>query len=159
MSRFQDRPSPAYLAAVAALRALSEDEAMRAAAEVVAPGRRQLFLAQTGWREKTLNLCVRQLLGKRCTHGGAHRRIDDDDDDCLPPGSDHVSMFTGDGRTHLFLSQPYDLSWEALKGLVAYCERVGLEADLDGASWHFPGRTFSVMIRPATSRQLHPNDG
>ena len=42
MSRFQDRPSPAYLAAVAALRALSEDEAMRAAAEVVAPGRREL---------------------------------------------------------------------------------------------------------------------
>ena len=54
------------------------------------------------------------------------------------------------GKPDTYLMQPYQLTWEDMKNLVALCEKNGLRADVTPwPSFHFPGGVISVHIRRA----------
>lgn len=62
-----------------------------------------------------------------------------------PPATDHPEIFNGvDGRPKIFTSQPYNLSYECMKGIVDFCEANGLRADVLATSWHYYGRTLLI---------------
>jgi hypothetical protein len=62
------------------------------------------------------------------------------------PGKDHLSEWVQNDKTTKIVMQPYNLSYEAMKEMVEYCEKRGLRADISADSWHFPGRTIRVDI-------------
>lgn len=67
--------------------------------------------------------------------------------DAYPPGADHLRFVIRKDGTRELLSQPYGLSWDALRDLVAWCEGHELVAEVDAYSGHFPGQTLAVRIR------------
>ena len=153
MSRFQDRESPAYFQAVAALEHLREKEGVgavrRAYADAIHEQEKARYAESRGVKEATRYPCVHTLIGKRCP---ARR---DPYEDCPQfPGQDHLSGWNKHGKLHIAVSQPYGMSYDRLTELVAYCEEWGLEAHIDAHhSWHFPGETVLVEFhRKGTKR-------
>ncbi len=58
---------------------------------------------------------------------------------------DHPSLWIKAGKPFSFVSQPYGLSLQDLREIVAYCEEHDLDVSVDaGASWHYPGATVAV---------------
>jgi len=45
-----------------------------------------------------------------------------------------------------YINEPYEMSMEGLKRLLAFCEKHGLYCYIRGESKHFPGRTFRIVI-------------
>lgn len=148
----------AYTQALGAMRALMEvqgaDAVSRAYAEVVADKHREIFATSRGLKESDGRLCVQRLVGKQCNL-----------QDCMPPGGDHDTLWLRDGKPALYHMQPYGLSWDDMKKIVAFCERRGLQASV--AAWpafYSPGTVLSISIEkvkedaPMTSQNNHcPN--
>ena len=150
MGRFMaaDERSEAFERTVEVLKQLLEsegrDSVSRAYAEVVEPVarwdfRRDRKVASSSWPDG----CVAPLFGEP--------HVDPEDVDgpwcrhCGAPG-DHTEVLLTDNGA-VFVSQPYELRWEALQQLVEWCKERGLRADLSAwESWHFPGRTAAVLI-------------
>jgi hypothetical protein len=134
MSRFEAKPSPAYLAALKALRALPSGDRgsvyADAAHEELKEALLRGFTPSSGLVPHPLRLVGKRpmLLEQR-------------------PWLDHVAIWNQDGRPALFTSQPYGLSWEALCDLVDYCRQHGLRANVDASSWHFPGSTLLITVK------------
>lgn len=61
------------------------------------------------------------------------------------PGDDHAEHRELDGK-RFHISQPYELRWQELRDLVHHCEQHGLQANIYGDSWHYPGKTFTVIV-------------
>lgn len=145
--------TPTYRAAIKAIRDLMEtegaDKADRAFAEVMTEKKKEDFAKRHGVTRATGGICVRRLFGKRCTigypsdpFGTGHA--------CLPPGSDHISLWNKDGKASLLVSQPYGLAYRTLKEIMAYCEKYGLEVRIDAnPCWHFPGQVIGVIFQKA----------
>ncbi|MBI4377240.1 MAG: hypothetical protein HY549_12420 [Elusimicrobia bacterium] len=128
-----------YAQALRALRELleaqGEDVVGCAYAEAVAQSRYDRF-AVKGLKQSDGRLCVQRLWGKQC-----------DLKDCVPPSGDHDSLWLRDGKPAVYLTQPYGLTWETMRRLMAFCERHGLKADIDTwPSFHFPGQVLSVQL-------------
>lgn len=128
-----------YLRALGALRELleaqGEDAVNRAYAEAVAETCYQLF-AGKGFKRSDGRLCVHRLLGKQCNLK-----------DCLPPSADHDTLWLQNGKPARYIMQPYGLTWDDMKKLVAFCESHKLKADVDTwPSFHFPGRVLSIHL-------------
>lgn len=140
----------AYLAAIKALQALIEaeglDKANRAFAEASDEAIRESFSKREGVTPAGGHICVRRLLGKKCTLGYPSEVRDGSSHLCLPPGSDHWSLWNKEGKASLLVSQPYDLSYNTLKEMINFCEVNGLEVNINAdATWHFPGRVVGVV--------------
>lgn len=134
--------SKEYDRAVRALRELAEwegaEQAGRAFSEAVSD-MRQEGLREKGYRKSPASPCIRKLLGYRC-----------DMTQCHPPGSDHSSLWYKKGKPALFLSQPYQLGWEEMRKLVAFCLQHKLRADV--SSWpshYFPSQVISLHLTKA----------
>lgn len=130
-----------YLKAVGALRALmaaqDADAASRAYAEVVTKSYEASFAQSRGLKRSQEHACIDRLAGRRCK--GAHLG---------PPGGDHDSLWLKNGRPELYLMQPYGLSWDKMRELIAFCLRHGLRADVDvWPSFHFPGHVLSICLQ------------
>lgn len=146
VSRFMDNPSAAYRDAVRALRVLADAEgeemATRAFGEAVAELRRADWAAENGFEESQAHQSIHGLLGRQALKDGV----------LYLPGGDHTSVWNKEGKPHTLVSQPYDLRWEDLTELVAFCKQWGLMADVAAwPSWHFPGSALSVMVRRQTN--------
>lgn len=144
------KPSEKYLALLKAARELAEaegeDEMSRACAEAVMAYEEASFIERNKVKPSSgSHVCVKRLQGsRRCNGHSLH-----DDDEQLP-GADHISEWIKDGKTEIIVSQPYGLSWRALKEIVSFCEAKGLEAEIDAGSWWFPGRTLVLEYRKAS---------
>jgi hypothetical protein len=123
MFNLKDR-SPAYEAAVEALKRLSPDDAQRACAEAVAPALQKHANAEFGARA-TGQKSWQRLLGKR---GKATDSL---------PGDDHAELFLGDPLT--YVSHPYSLSLETIREIVAAYDEHGLDVTMSGYSSYFRG--------------------
>lgn len=64
------------------------------------------------------------------------------------PGSDHTSMWMKDGKPHVYVTQPYDLTLEALDDMFRVCRRLGLTLRVDSAiAWHNPAAVLIEVRR------------
>lgn len=79
--------------------------------------------------------CIHKVKGTKCDHLTCH-----------PPATDHPSLWKKKDGTLVFVSQPYGLGLRDVQELVVYCAKEGLTFSISGDSFHFPGRTFMVMI-------------
>lgn len=114
------------------------DTCFRAFGEAIASPLKKQWEEVAGLRESSGVPCPERLTKHRCSCGWSHE---------LAPGSDHTSLWLENGKPKLYITQPYDLSYEKMKELVAFCEEKGLRVDVHGrGSWHFPGYTLKIVI-------------
>lgn len=62
------------------------------------------------------------------------------------PGQDHLRFIVRADGTREVLSQPYELTFETMVELVAWCQARGIRADVDTHAGHFPGRTLAIHL-------------
>ena len=134
-TRFNANPSPAYIAAVKALKALPLNERGAAFADAEADDLKAAMSQRLG-KESTGRKSWRRLVGKQGEPG-----------DQLP-GDDHVGLWVNDGEL-TYISQPYGLTLDKLKEIVAVCEESGLKVTIGGGSWYYPGSTIVVEYTKA----------
>lgn len=136
---FISHPSEQWINAVELLRTLEADYLEEACAEVLAPFWRKAYVERWQVTPAGGRRCVQRLLGKRC--------IRHDPEECRPPGDDHATLWTRNGRPFSYTFEPYGLSFADLAALVRFCDTYGLQARIDTESWYYPGTTLLVEIR------------
>lgn len=147
MRKFINKPSALYSQAVGALSTLIEaegvDAALRAYAQATWEEHQEQYAKNHGLRPSKGRICLARLLGKRCDFHSDHSGVP-----CRPPGADHDSLWLKDGKPYTYTSQPYSLTLEEMRALVALCDRHGLEVSVTTwPSWHFPGGVLTMEIR------------
>jgi hypothetical protein len=91
------------------------------------------------FRRPGTHVCLYRLLGKRCPRYSCPSPS-------MIPGADHMSEWLQGGKTVCLISQPYGLSYDAMRDTVTFCERYGLEADIHTwPSWHCPGAVLTLF--------------
>lgn len=152
MTNFMKNPSIQYHKAVEALRALvaadpDATSAARAFAEAVRDRWQAAYARTESLKPISAHVCVSRLLGKRCPEE-RDRSGDALCESYMIPGQDHLSEWRAPDGSRRIVSQPYGMEYETLKELVAFCERLGIEARINASSsWHFPGSTLFVELR------------
>ncbi len=64
------------------------------------------------------------------------------------PGADHSSMWLKEGKAHIYVTQPYDLTQERLDEMFRVCRRLGLRLRVDSAvAWHNPMAVLIEVLR------------
>lgn len=147
MSRFNKKPSPLYREAVLALSRLIEaegiDQTERASAEALSEPLLEQWKKTIGATRSQGQPCLNRLLG------GRHQEHWNSDRVCHPcriPISDHTTSWIKNGKPVCILSQPYSLSTENMREIVATCEEWDLSVTVrTGPGFHFPGRILSVL--------------
>ncbi len=129
--------TPLWNEVVDALRQLMKDEgegsADRAFAEAVSDGM-YAWMENRGLRESDDM--------RRCRE--FHKDINCEDGWGFP-GDDHASLWCRDGEPVVYISQPYDLTSDTLREMIAWADRYDLSfAITPRGSWHFPGYTMLV---------------
>ena len=138
-ARGNDR-TPAYLSAVAALKALPADLRERAVAEASADDLRDAWIKSRRVRKAPpgTNYWGR-LVGKTQSEQGRIGRNE------RLPGDDHTSLWLEGDEPVIYVSQPYQLSFEELRNIVQACSDNALSVQVSSRpSWHFPGRVLML---------------
>ena len=90
--------------------------------------------------------CFLELLGKHCSPGATEGNKIHGVNGCLPPGSDHVSLWNKDGNPRALISQPYSLESCVLNEMVSFAKQHELEFTVSPyPSWHNPGEVLTVI--------------
>ena len=63
------------------------------------------------------------------------------------PWQDHMSLWNKDGKPHVFVSEPYHLSMEQIKALIADCEAEELTFYINTNSKWNPGSSLAVFVK------------
>lgn len=101
------------------------------------------FAARHGYKASTSHICLRRIAGGRHLGG-----IDGCDGCVYRRYLDHARSWTKDGRIACITSEPYQVSDEDIAELRADAARFGFEFWISGSSWHYPGATVLIEIRP-----------
>ena len=112
--------------------------------EAFRESRRREYAQSRNLREAHGRVCALRLTGNHCGYASERGCPD-----CWPPGCDHPRLWIKDGKPYVFTFEPYRLSLRDLRELVAYCDRLGLAAEISGQSWHNAGDTFLIELRRA----------
>lgn len=114
-----------------------EDVATRAFSAAVAEDRRQTFCRHHGVKQINIPTYIDKTPRKQRPAVSQ-----------IPPATDHPSLWGKNGKSSLFVSQPYKLSLDDLRRIVKHCEDLNLDVEIGaGLSWHFPGRTILVVFK------------
>lgn len=135
-------PSAEFREAVAALAKLPEVDRERACAEALFREREARVLDRYGrsaggswtWRQLVRGKQVGSFRGDPCY--------------ITMPGQDHSRLHTHRERGPTYITQPYQLSLDTLREVVAECDRRNLDCTIDGNSSWFPGRTIRMVYTP-----------
>lgn len=86
------------------------------------------------------HFCLTRLTAEGCRRAG---------DTCHHlRGADHTSLWMKDGKPHIYVTQPYDLSLKRLDEMFRVCRRLGLTLRVDSAiAWHAPGAVLVEVLR------------
>lgn len=96
-------------------------------------------------KRSTGKICVQRLLGKRCMEYYPHG-----DCRCHIPRADHMSLWMRDGVPIAYVSQPYGLTTRSLTETLTFCEKYGLDVQIDASpAWHYPHVVLMVVITKA----------
>lgn len=135
--------TPAYDAAVKALKKVPPDLRDRAFAEAASEEARKIWAES---RQVTPAKYGQQFWGRLV---GKRRPTVTTRNDLLP-ADDHFTLWLKDGRPEVYVSQPYDLSLDDLRQIVAACDQHGLTVSITTwPAWHFPSRVMQVEYRRA----------
>ena len=135
----EDWKDPKTLAAIQALTEANPSIRDRIFAEVTADEDLSDFVKSRNLKVSKSH-CIMRLLGKQC--GAVYYKPCK----CRPPGDDHGMMFNLDGKAFCYVSQPYQVSQETAKEMVAFAERYNLQFHIaTWPAWHFPSGTVSVV--------------
>jgi len=143
----KEKRTPAYEKAVEALEALREEDPdlmTRAYAEVSCGYIKGLYTSRTSRRGLNLKKSPSRntfdrLIGRRTNYGY---------DPLWSRWMDHPSLWLKDGRPYSFVGQPYGISEEDMREIIAYCDEYNLQSWVDtGWSWWFPGETLLIELR------------
>lgn len=95
-----------------------------------------------GLRQSPGQVCIRRLLGKSCGF---------EIHSCVPPRTDHASLWLKDGKPYCIVSQPYGpLSMSELEEIGKFCHRHGLEFTVDTwPAWYFPHAVLFINFKKA----------
>lgn len=149
VKKLTQHPSDQYRAVLGAVTALATAEgidiAERACAEAVIPFKYKAFVERCQVEEhKGSHVCEERLKGhSRCPE--TPQNLIHLHNESLP-AADHLAEWEKDGKTTAITSQPYGISFSALKAIVRYCEQNNFEAEIDAGSWWFPGRTVLIVF-------------
>ncbi len=133
VSQFNTRPTPEYRSLVSHLQRFPLTEQNQAFAEAHSSGLRE---AVSSWLGKK----VRGIKSWQRLFGHSPQA-----DDGIP-GDDHVELWSGDDGLS-YVSHPYNLSYETVCEMVRFANQNGLEFNLSGTSWYYPGKTLRVVWR------------
>ena len=144
MTQFKQKPSASYLRALRALEELAEEEGSdavrRACADATWEDNKKSFVKSKGLREAK-SQSIERLIGKHS------KSLLESPSPAVLPGDDHPSLWLKNGKPHVYISQPYELSIEDLKELVEFCERHSLNLHVSTwPAWHFPGSVLNVKV-------------
>ena len=142
-----------WRAAVRLLKLLGFDLASRAYAEAY-----HCFIWEkvtNGSKPSRAHKCPRSLRRKVCGQGKESEEFYCSD--CLPgPTSwlDHATIWN-DEHGRVLYGQPYEMNIEDLQRIVRVCEKYELDVSIRAdRSWHFPGSTILVEMRPERARSI-----
>jgi hypothetical protein len=147
-TRFLRDPSPAQIAAMAALAAVPDPD--RVVAGALADHYRETYskLAYHPPGRLTLaggHACLRRLARGRCQRFSGTRFPESL---CVElPGADHAELWLLDGRPYAYLSHPYGMGIDVMRQAIAVCDAWGLTMDVEAASWYYPLGTLCVEVR------------
>ena len=142
-SHFASNLTTAYSKAVHALRQLEMieglDRAQQAVADALAGPIRERWVKHNGLQESKVHVVHWScLLGEK------------PDRACHNNWEDHRSLWEHEEKFSIYVSQPYVLELDDLREIVALCDKYDLKVIVSPEwSWHFPGRTFLIAVRPA----------
>jgi len=153
MSRkFHENGSQKYKHAVKAIQELlaaeGADIATSAYAEAVHAAVRDAYQKENRANPaKDSHVCVNRLKGsKNCPD--KYNRTGTVKCELRLPASDHLSEWVKDGETFSIVSQPYGISYVALKEMIEFCDQHQLEPFISAnRAWHFPGSALSIEYR------------
>lgn len=112
-------------------------------AHVAAPGYRESFMRRYNVKKSEGACCAMRLLGKRCGGGVSRSPMCPDHH---PPTADHVELWNHNGKARMLTWHPYHLTYEGIKKLIEYCERLAFEFEISGTSFYFPAVTERVLL-------------
>lgn len=123
------------------------DNTTRLYASVVYKGYEKSFAAIHKVKKAGGVCCPMRLLGKRCGRHIAPNYYCEEHD---PRSVDHASLWNRDGKPFLMVWHPYGLSYQDIRFLTTYCERLGFQFEIDtGPSFYFPAVTPTVIMNRA----------
>ena len=147
-TRFLRDPSPAQIAAMAALASVPEPGCVVASA--LADHYRETYTALAHHPPGRLTLadghaCLRRLARGRCQRFSPTQFPESL---CVDlPGADHAELWLLDGRPYAYVSHPYGMGIEVMRQAIAVCNAWGLTMNVGAASWYYPLSTLRVEVR------------
>lgn len=60
---------------------------------------------------------------------------------------DHSEIWEKDGKPYLMTSQPYQVSKDDLRKLIAHCDAYDIDFQIDADSFYFPGGTIRILFK------------
>ncbi len=115
------------------------DTVQRAYGHAIQPELLNQWAKGLGLKRSPGQVCFKRLLGKSCSFD-IHR--------CVPPCTDHPSLWLKNGKPYCLISQPYNLSMSDIETIGKFCHQHGLEFEISSwPGWHFPHAVLFVTFK------------
>jgi hypothetical protein len=138
---FLQKQTPDTERAISALQKIFDHTSPRAAAATYATALNDRLLAN--WmktehvKQARGRICVHRLTGKKCTQSL----------DCTPPGTDHATLWSKNGKPAILVSQPYSFGMEMSEMVNEYCKGHGLTYRIVAdSSFYYPAVTLLIAF-------------
>lgn len=106
---------------------------------------KEIWAKNLNLKQSSGRICVQRLLGKHCN---------DDGHLCVPPRTDHPSLWLKNGKPFCLVSQPYGLRMPDIEAIGKFCHHHGLKFEIDSwPGWYFPHAVLFVTFTPAQAGQ------
>ena len=84
--------------------------------------------------------CIQKIRGKKC--GVPYRNCE-----CAPPGADHATLWSKDGKPTFYVSQPYGLDMATIEKMNEFCNKHELAYDIDAkGAFYYPSAALMVVF-------------
>jgi hypothetical protein len=148
-TKFLSWRTPETEKAVAALQQVFDKLGAGRAEDTYATALKARFLEEWKRSKKVTQshgrICVQKIRGKKCA-------LPYSDCECTPPGADHATLWSKDGKPTFYVSQPYELDMATIEKMNEFCKKHELAYDIDGrGAFYNPGAVLMVVF-------YHPND-
>lgn len=123
---------------------------MRVVAEVLWRYKRQKFEERLGVKESRT-----QVYGMIPASLAGVKDVDLYEDYVQEMGMDHPILWQQAGRLKYLTWEPYYISKESLKHLVAHCEKYGIDFQIDAETCYYPGHSIRILFKKG---QIYQHD-
>jgi hypothetical protein len=145
MPTFFSRIIPEQVEVIKAIDKLQEvtdlDTVKRTYAHAIHRELKEAWAKGLGLKQSSGRVCIHRLIGKRCSFY--------ENQPCLPPRTDHPSLWLKDGKPFCLVSQPYGpLVMSDVEAIEKFCHRHGLEFEINSwPGWYFPHAVLFMTFK------------